>query len=135
MKTHTLRNKSSATPILTLTPKFFEKAMSCYPEAFTLALHWFNVAYKRETGKPVRLDHAQQQAFLQSVGATPSGEWRSKFSGLSFEAFQLTSLMTRGIEVTPGLDFEGVLDIAQAFYVMLDKSYSKATPADSANPA
>ncbi len=123
MKTHTLRNKSSLTPILTFTPAFFKKVSACYPEAICLTLHWFKLAYKRETGKTVHLDHAQGQAINALAGADERGVWHSKFSTLPAPAYQLQSVFTQGIEATPGGDLEGILALTQEFFSVLDKAY------------
>jgi len=126
MKTHTLRNKATSTPILTLTPKFFAKAMACYPEAFCLALNWFYVSYKSYRGVTPRLDHTQQQAFLARAGADERGLWSSKFSSLSPAAAHVVAIFTSGFTHTSGLEFESALDLAQEFYAMLDKNYFSA---------
>ncbi len=123
MKTHTLRNKSSLTPILKFTPSFFKRMVSCYPEAICLTLHWFKMAYKRETGKSVHLDYEQSQAINALAGADERGVWHSKFSTLPPPAYQLQSVFTKGIEATPGGDLESVLALAQEFFSVLDKAY------------
>lgn len=123
MKTHTLRNKGSMTPILKFTPAFLEKVKACYPEAVSLTLHWFRLAYKRETGKTVHLDYDQTLAFNAMTGADERGVWCSKFSKLPPPAYQLQAVFTRGIEATPGGDLEGILSLAQEFFSALEKAY------------
>ena len=125
MQTHTIRNKRTGTPILTLTPKFWAKAMAGYPEAFTLALSWFKGAYKRCTGKDIRLDYEQELAFMKWVGARPDGTWMSKFSSTTPVLWQVHSMMQTGFRATDSMAFDEALEIAQAFYTMLDHAMAQ----------
>lgn len=116
MPTHTLRQKASAAPVLTLNAKFFARALDCHPEAFALALHWFKSEYQRHTGKSIRLDHAQSQAFLERVGANEQGVWRSQFSELTNPVATMIQVFTSGFTQVASLDLETALEVAQAFY-------------------
>lgn len=129
LRTHTIRNKASACPILTLSPGFMRKVLDSHPEAFSLALSWFNGQHKRLTGKPVRLCHEQSQTLLARVGATETGMWTSRFAALPPNASRIVSLVEKGLPHMPGLDFESALEVAQELYAMLEKAYPTA-PAD-----
>lgn len=123
MATHTIRQKSSATPLVTLRPKFFARALACHPEAFTLALHWFTTEYQRLTGKTVRLDHAQSLAFLEQVGADGRGVWHSRFAELPNPVATMIHIFTSGFTQVASLDFETALEVAQAFYDTVARVY------------
>lgn len=131
MRTHTIRQKSSPTPILTLTPRFFDQALACHPEAFTLAVHWFTTAYQCHTGKRIRLDHAQQQAFLERVGANEQGVWHSRFAELSNPVATMMHIFTSGFTQVAGLDFEMALKSAQAFYDAVARVHLPSNPSPS----
>ena len=133
MRTHTIRQKSSPTPILTLTPRFFDQALACYPEAFTLALHWFKTEYQRHTGKSIQLDHGQSQAFLARVGANEQGVWRSRFAELSNPVATMMHIFTSGFTQVAGLDFEMALKSAQAFYDAVARVHLQADPSPPAS--
>lgn len=124
MKTHTIRNKSSPTPVLTFAPKFFEKVQVCHPEAVSLALNWFKLEYKRLTGKTIRLDHEQTQVFLKMAGADERGLWVSKFSQLPAPTYHILSVFATGFAATPSFgSIETALEVAQAFYETLEKAH------------
>lgn len=131
MKTHTIRNKASARPIVTFTPKFFERMLASQPEAVTLMLHWLCRKYKTLTGKTLVLDYEQQLALEARCGADVDGAWHSALDHLPAQAHALDAVFLRGVESSPSLGGpKEVLALADTFYaLLLDAFEEKAAPA------
>lgn len=123
MKTHTIRNKNSPTPIITLSPEFFDLMLNAYPEASSIALAWFRTSYRNLTGKHIHLDHEQKSLLLERYGADSIGLWVSKFSKLELIPYSVLRAFENGIQSSISHDFETVLSIAEEFYSMMDSRY------------
>lgn len=135
VKTHTIRNKSGANPIVTLVPKFFDRCKSSYPEAFGMAFSAFIHQYKAVTGKTVKLDYEQQAVLQALAGADERGYYVSRFTRLPGVAYQMTMLMGHALERSASFSFEEALTLTQEFYEMLEARYPnevKLNPAVSA---
>lgn len=125
MKTHSVRNKSSAKPIISLSPKFFEQALAAYPEAVALTLARFKRQYESLTGKAISLDYRQTQALLVHAGANASGQWHSRFSELPHTAYRIVTLFEKGFLTSNGFEFPEALATAQEFYATIAATYLK----------
>ncbi len=123
MKTHSIRNKSKPTPILTLAAPLMGRMLGCYPEAVSLTLAWFCKRYKELTGKVIVLDHEQELMLLKHAGADPRGMWTSRFSTLGPVPFRIERAFADGMLLRMGGDMLELLEDAQAFYVMLERTY------------
>lgn len=124
MKTHTIRNKASTTPILTLAPAFWEHAtQACYPESLSLALGWFSAQYRDLTGKDVRLAHEQLSEFLAQVGANEQGLWTSRFVTKPAPVYRAIRLFEDGFLRSRDMDLEQALNIAQTFYAAIEVAH------------
>ncbi len=120
MKTHTIRGKSAATPIVSFTPAYLERLLAAGPEATALTLGWFTQQYRQLTGKSLAIDHKQDQVLRERAGADGHGQWTSRFSALSGIDYRLMTTFERGfMAASSGLDLEEALDLACAFYRML----------------
>lgn len=130
MKTHTIRGKATPRPVVTFTPKFFERMLASQPEAVTLMLHWFCREYKTLTGKTLVLDYEQQLALEARCGADVDGAWHSALDHLPAQAHALNAVFVRGIERSASLGgLEEVLALSEAFYAMLLGAFEeKAAP-------
>ena len=128
MQTHTIRNKSSTTPILSLTPSFLKTAKNCHTESVCLMLAWFQQEYKAATGKKISLDYEQKAILLEKTGMTENGQWHSEFSTLPPAAFKMKVIFEQGL-VHKGSDtLDNILEIAETFYKMLSVTYLNAAP-------
>lgn len=119
MPTHTIRNKSSATPIVTFKAKQWAEFRKCHPEAVSLTIAWLKKNYKQLTGKNLVLSHEQVLEFYSWVGADSSGIWRSKFSGLGLDAHLISQSFQDGILMSSSLDLETVLRVSNEFFSMM----------------
>lgn len=125
MKTHTIRGKTSKTPIMKLTPKFLDMMLASYPEAASIALEWFVISYRRVSGKVVHFDHDQKYLLLQNCGADSTGIWTSKFSKLGAIPYGIIKEFEAELKFSISYDFETVLKMANEFYSMVDAAYFK----------
>lgn len=118
VSTHTLRNKSSRTPIFTLTPKFFEKVLKADPEASSLTLYWFTQTYRGLTGKTPSLDYRQELLLMERFGAKEDGSWIPKPLPLDLYLIDL-SFKDGLLNNRSGRDFDQVLEVTSLFYRMI----------------
>jgi sigma54-dependent transcription regulator len=123
MQTHTIRNKTSPTPILSFTPKFLAVVLRAQPEAAALTLDWFKRQYKTLTGKAMALDYEQSRALLARAGADEQGRWQSRFSGLSGTDYKVVTLFEQGFLSSGGMTFDEALAVADAFYSAMTRAY------------
>lgn len=124
MKTHTIRNKASATPILTLSPAFWAHAKAtAFPESVSLMLGWLRKEYKALTGKSLVLTHEQDQDFRQWVGADERGMWTSRFSNKPPKVYQIIRMFETGFLSNSSMSLEEALELAQEFYATIEKAY------------
>lgn len=124
MKTHTIRNKASTTPIVTIDPKLWARVKTeCYPETISLVWSWFLAEYKRVTGKTAHLTHEQQSEFLALVGADARGCWTSRFSTKPFSVYRAIRFFEDGFIRSSDLSVEEAFDVAQAFYATIEKAH------------
>lgn len=131
MKTHTIRNKASNTPIVTIAPALWVRLKKdYYPETVSLTLGWLTAEYKRLTGKTLRLTHEQELDFLAWVQADEEGLWTSRFSTLPVAAYRGVRIFETGFLKESGLALDEAFEVAQAFYETI--SVAHLTPKSAA---
>ena len=121
MKTHTIRNKSTTTPIVTLSPEFLEVLLKARPESASYTLGHFKKSYLALTGNSVVVDHDQQQQLLQRFGADEQGMWKSQYSDQGYSIYAITQAFQDGLlkrSFVVGMD--EVLQLCEDFYAMVD---------------
>ncbi len=124
MNTHTIRNKASATPIISLTPTFLEVILASRSESVALTLSYLFERYKELTGKKARLDHLQEVRLLAHANAREDGTWTSRYSCLTGTPYKVLYAFQQGLQKMPSMSVEEVLAIAQEFYAMVDVVYA-----------
>lgn len=120
-KEFTLRNKSSATPIQTLSQRVFQAFLEARPESAALVLAKFKADYKRLTGKSIVLTDEQTQALLKHFGANEKRVWSSEYSGLGAQLTAVKNCFQDGfMNRTTSAGLLPDLTIAETFFEMLD---------------
>lgn len=121
MQEFSIRNKRT-TPIVTLKKNVLQALLLARPESSSLVLAKYFQDYRRLTGKPIHLDHQQEQQFLQRYGARSDKSWDSSFSNISLPWAAVRSNFVAGFmgrPSTPGLLQD--LEVAEAFYQILER--------------
>lgn len=122
MQTHTVRNKSKPTPIVTLTEPFLAQMLAARPESVSLVLARFLASYAALTGRRPVIQHDQHLALLAKAGADDAGVWVSRYAGLPPSLSQVRQFFADGFMAAPaascGLDQE--LEVVEAFFSLLD---------------
>lgn len=124
MKTHTIRNKASQAPIVTIAPALWARLKKdCYPETVSLTLGWLTAEYKRLTGKTLHLTHEQEMDFLAWVQADEKGLWTSRFSNLPAPVYRGVRIFETGFLKESGLALDEAFEVAQAFYAAINRAH------------
>jgi hypothetical protein len=121
MKTHTVSNKKTATPMVTLTPEFFDLLLKARPESASYTLNHFKKSYLTLTGNPILVNPDQQQQLLERFGADEQGIWKSQYSDKGYSIYAITQAFQDGLlKRSFAVDMDEVLRLCEDFYSMVD---------------
>ena len=133
MRTHTIRNKSKHTPILSLAPDFMAKMLSARIDSAALVIAHFIKNYEAITGKRPALEHGQHHALLTKAGAGENEQWVSTYRNLPAEQAKILEYFMHGFLAAPisTKSMEEDLLIAELFFDILDGKPMNESPAHS----
>lgn len=114
MRTHTIRNKSKPTPIVTFTKPFLAKLLASHPLATRLTLARMLKLLRTYSGKQHAIDHEQRQQ-LEAM----------TYKLIEGDLWYIDSIFKEGFMNQPLTEIEDDLTIANNFYNMLDNRQNK----------
>lgn len=132
MLAYTLSQKSSASPLATLSAACMKQLLAARPESISLVLHRWKSEFKRTLGKTPRLHHEQTQKLAEHAGAINGGAWTSKYSALPLDLYRIQDCFTTGFIADMSIPDKSALLVAERFYDMLDMAWT--APQSSSRP-
>lgn len=122
MRTHTIRNKNSNRPIVTLTPEFREMMVAALPQASSLAMGWFRRYFKFSSGKDITFDYDT----VELMSARYDDANNDRGMEITGDQNKVMAFFEQGfLNNLTGMTFDEALRIASIFYESMLKVFSE----------